>query len=517
MTNQLPEIAQAMLEPSFYPEKPDKVDLMQTQMSFIFIAGKYVYKLKKPVNLGYLDYSSLEKRRYFCEQEVELNRRLSPEVYLGVVPLYKNEGRYSFAEDGEIADYTVKMMYLPQDRMLDVLLRKSSVTEEMMEQVAAKMADFHSRAATDEEIGSFGKLDAIKVNTDENFDQTEKYIGKIITKEQYDHIKEYTDRMLEENPELFKDRVDKGRIKDCHGDLHAAHICFTNGISIYDCIEFNDRFRYCDTASEIAFLAMDLDHFGRADLSRAFVKSYIEHSRDEQMKNLLKFYKCYRAYVRGKVGCFKSDDPYIGEQERQQNIESTKSYFELADMYVRRHPVLFITTGLVGSGKSTLADNLAKRSGAAVISSDVVRKRLAEVPLNEHHYGEMDTGIYSSDFSEKTYGKMYSDAEEILTDGDSVILDATFSRKQDRERAEAIAGKTGADFYILECRLDEETTRKRLDERGKKVSVSDGRWEIYVKQKDKYEPVSGSESNHFVIDTAGSLKEQIDKIIEAVG
>jgi aminoglycoside phosphotransferase family enzyme len=332
--SQLPELVQALLDPKTYPEAPERVQLMQTQMSFVFIAGDFVYKVKKPVNLGYLDYTTLEKRRFFCQREVELNRRLCPEAYLGVVPVVKAKGRISLGGRGKVIDYAVKMRYLPQDRMMNVLLAANQVSTEMVTRVAQRLVDFHQKAETSATISAFGDIETIRVNTEENFDQTEKSIGRTISPEKYQRIKNYTRRFIENNVSLFRQRVAEGRIRDCHGDLHAAHICFTDGICIYDCIEFNDRFRYCDTASEIAFLAMDLDHYGRADLSRAFIRAYVAASQDEEILKLLNFYKCYRAYVRGKVESFKLDDPYIAEEEKTKTLAIARKYFELAEEYI---------------------------------------------------------------------------------------------------------------------------------------------------------------------------------------
>jgi len=490
---------------------------MQTQMSFIFLTGDYVYKLKKPVNLGYLDYTTLEKRRFFCYQELELNRRLCPEAYLDVVSVSRSQSGINLAGEGEIIDYTVKMLYLPQNRMMNILLDRNQVTPEMTRQVARKLVDFHTRAATNPEISAFGKIEAIRVNTDENFSQTEKYIGRTISEKQYHRIKNYTNGTLQTRAEIFKQRADSGKIRDCHGDLHAQHICFSNGICIYDCIEFNDRFRYCDVVSEIAFLSMDIDHFGRADLSRSFSDAYIEFSKDAQIKELLKFYKCYRAYVRGKVGCFKFDDPYISEDERKLTLETTRSYFELADSYSRSSPLLFITVGLVGSGKSTLSHAIAGRLGLTVISSDIVRKQLAAIPLTEHRLEEMESGIYSADFSLKTYDKLITSARDILEQGDSVILDASFIKADDRQKARQLAEETGADYLILECTLNEANTRQRLEKRMKNGSVSDGRWEIFGPQKLKFEPVTETAPDkHFIIDSSQPLYEQINHIIEKI-
>ncbi len=332
---ELPAVIQALLEPNAYPEAPEKgIELMQTQMSFILLADDFVYKIKKPVNLGFLDYSTLDKRRYYCQQEVKLNRRLCPEAYLGITPITRDQNRILVAGGGETIEYAVKMRHLPAEAMLDSLLVNNRVTPQMLASVAEKLAGFHQTAETSAGISTFGNLDAINENTGENFVQTKPYLGKTISRKQYQHIKAYTEDFIQGNATLFRKRVAGGRIRDCHGDLHAAHICFHNGICIYDCIEFNDRFRYGDVASEVAFLAMDLDHYGRADLSRHFVAAYVAQSHDEEIELLLNFYKCYRAYVRGKVACFKYDDPYISPEEKNEVLVNARSYFTLAESYL---------------------------------------------------------------------------------------------------------------------------------------------------------------------------------------
>ena len=330
----LPEIIQALLDPQAYPDPPQKVELAQTQMSFVFLADDYVYKVKKPVDLGYLDYTTLEKRRFYCQREVELNRRLCPDAYLGVLPVTGRGGQISIGGQGEAVEYAVKMRRLPQAKMLNVLLANDKVTPEMLADVAARLAEFHRQAETSASISSFGDLDTITMNTEENFTQTEKYLGHTISREKYRRIRAYTNRFIQGNTGLFKKRMTEGRIKDCHGDLHAAHICFCDSICIYDCIEFNDRFRYCDVASEVAFLAMDLDHYGRADLSGDFVNAYVTRSQDEELMTLLDFYKCYRAYVRGKVESFKLDDPHISPEEKTGVLAVARHYFELAESYI---------------------------------------------------------------------------------------------------------------------------------------------------------------------------------------
>ncbi len=330
----LPHKLDALVTPQAYPHRPQKIELVQTQMSFVFLTGDYVYKVKKPVNLGFLDYTTLEKRLFFCHQELELNRRLCPDVYLAVVPIVEDSTEIRVEGEGNPIEYAVKMRQLPQDRMMDVLLLNGHVTKEMIAEVAQRLAVFHEGARTSPEIATFGKLDVIRQNTDENFNQTEKYIGISIPPAKYKRIKSYTENFINSNSSLFHKRVKEGKVRDCHGDLHAAHICFTDDICIYDCIEFNDRFRYSDVASEIAFLAMDLDRYQRADLSQHMINAYVKLSHDEELLKLLNFYKCYRAYVRGKVESFKLDDPYISEEEKAKVLTVAQRYFELAESYV---------------------------------------------------------------------------------------------------------------------------------------------------------------------------------------
>ena len=332
--SELPPLEQALLDPQIYPHHPQKVELVQTQMSFLFLTGDYVYKVKKPVDLGYLDYTTLGRRKFFCHQEVKLNRRLCPQIYLEVVPLVKQGKKFLLDSQGEVIEYAVKMRQLPADRMMTVLLQRNQVSEEMVRKVAEKLSAFHQQAEVGEKINEFGSLRVVLTNTEENFNQTEKYIGISISREQYHHIKAYTGAFTQRNAPLFEKRVKEKRVKDCHGDLHTAHICFAEEVYIYDCIEFNDRFRYCDVASEVAFLAMDLDYHGHPELSKCFVNAYVKLSQDDEILKLLDFYKCYRAYVRGKVESFKLDDPHILEEEKAKALEKAKRYFELAEAYI---------------------------------------------------------------------------------------------------------------------------------------------------------------------------------------
>jgi aminoglycoside phosphotransferase family enzyme len=330
----LPELVEALLDPRAYPGNPGRIELVQTQISYVFLAGDFVYKAKKPVDMGFLDYTTLEKRRFFCHKEVELNRRLCPSAYLGVAPVTRDNGIYLINGKGEPLEYVVKMRRLPREAMMDALLPRGGVTGEMVGRVAEVIAAFHARAATDEEISRLGGLEAVVKNTEENFEQTEKYLDTIITPEVFRRIRDYTRDFIRDNTALFHRRAAGGRIRDCHGDLHASHVCFSEGICIYDCIEFIDRLRYSDVTADVAFLAMDLDHFGRADLADVFVREYVAAGGDTELPEMLNFYKCYRAYVRGKVSCFQYDDPHIAPEEREKSAAAARRYFELAESYI---------------------------------------------------------------------------------------------------------------------------------------------------------------------------------------
>jgi aminoglycoside phosphotransferase family enzyme len=328
-------ITNDLIKPEAYPEPTTQVEMLQTHISYIFITNEYVYKIKKPVNFGFLDFSTLEKRLYYCQKEVELNKRLSPDIYLDVVPITDNGESLAFSGDGETIDHAVKMRKIPMDKLMEKLLEEGKLTSKMVENVARKIAEFHEEAATSPEIEKFGSITVIKTNTDENFQQTKDYIGKSITKTQFEAIKKYTNEFYRTKKQVINNRIAEHKIKDCHGDLHMQHVCLTDPIIIFDCIEFNDRFRYSDTTADIAFLAMDLDYHGRSEFSKDLIEAYVKHSKDEGILDILNFYKIYRAYVRGKVIGFQLEDPNIPSEGKKKALDAAKKYFALALDYVK--------------------------------------------------------------------------------------------------------------------------------------------------------------------------------------
>ncbi len=332
----IPFLKKALLEPSIYPDNPKEIKFLETHISLLFFTGNFVYKIKKPVNFGFLDFTTLEKRRYFCEQEVYLNRRLSPDIYLGIIHITFDGRNVSIGGSDETIEYAVKMKQIPEEFLMDQLLKKGKVTKEMIEAISERLVDFYSMAETDEKIKGFARPERIKQDTDENFDQTEKYIGITISKVVYEEVKKRTNDFLKEKEDIFYLRIKDDRIRDCHGDLRLEHIFWGDRISIFDCIEFNERFRYMDVASDIAFLAMDLDYNEREDLNLPLIDTYVKLSGDKGLIRVLDFYKCYRAYVRGKVESFRLDDPNIQEEEKTEAYKRARRYFDLAHLYSRR-------------------------------------------------------------------------------------------------------------------------------------------------------------------------------------
>lgn len=326
-------LKKALLNPAIYPDHPGLIRLAETHISLVFLTGSYAYKVKKPVDFGFLDFTSIEKRKYYCEQEVALNRRLAPTLYLGVVRITEEDNKISVDGKGGVVEYAVKMKQIPEELLMNRLLEKKEVTFRMMEAISEKLVRFYFTAETSDRIKNFARPERVKQDTDENFEQTEKYLDVTIPGDIYQEVKEKTDRFYRTKEKVFYQRIKEDRIRDCHGDLRLEHIFWGEEISIIDCIEFNERFRYTDVAADIGFLAMDLDYHSREDLSDHLIQAYIGESGDHELMELLNFYKCYRAYVRGKVESFRLDDPNIPQEEKEEALKRARRYFDLAHHY----------------------------------------------------------------------------------------------------------------------------------------------------------------------------------------
>jgi aminoglycoside phosphotransferase family enzyme/predicted kinase len=510
------QLTHALLNPSAYPEPTKSVTLRQTHVSFLFITDNFVYKIKKPVDLGFLNFTTLDRRRFYCEEEVRLNRRLCPDVYLGVVQLRESPGGVSFHPHGRIVDYAVKMRRLPEERMLDHLLRENKVDETSIREIADTIASFHSVAEKNEEIDSYGSLTTITGNWEENFRQVADFVGTTIKAKDLELISEWVRGFLDENKDLFYDRISGGFIRDCDGDIHAENICLADKVYIFDCIEFNQRFRYIDTAADIAFLAMDFDYHNKNKFADVFVDTYISASGDTGLINVLDFYKIYRAFVRGKVESFRMNDRLMSFQEKASAKERAKRHFRLAAGYIMRRklpPGLIIFSGLMGTGKSTLASELAFELRLEIARSDVIRKQIAHIPETEHCLYRFGEGIYSEEFTRNTYEIMLKASENALRSGLGMVVDASCSRKHDRELFRTLAQKLAVPFHIIQTTCADELANSRLDYRMEsRLDASDGRRELFYLQKAEFEQLDASEGELLTVDTSHPIEKNLDTI-----
>jgi len=522
------DLYENLKNPDSYKEDVESIDIHQTHISFVALTGKYAYKVKKPVDFGFLDFSTLDRRKKFCQEELRLNKRLCPDIYLDVVKITKKNDGIEFNGSGEIVDYAVKMREFSQKNIMKNLLFRDKITKETVDDICNILVDFYKKGENSDDIDKFGRVDIIKKNTDENFNQTKNMIGVTIKKDVYNFIKKETNNFLKEHKEIFDKRINDGFIHDCHGDLHSGNIVIEDDeIFIFDCIEFNKRFRYSDVASDIGFLAMDLDYQGFPYLSSHLIKRYIEKSNDEGIFDVINFYKCYRAYVRGKVIGFRLNDDNISNKEKNDIKKIAGRYYDLAYYYAKLFSnadykkTVFITSGLTGTGKTTISDKISVDYDAYIISTDMIRKELAGIDKYERHHVEYNKGLYSPERMEETYNKVIEKAENQLKKDRNVVLDATFKTKKHRKMVKKMAEKNNSRFIILHCDCPEDVVKKWLDERVKKKSVSDGRWEIYVKQKDSFEDfedkndvISIDVSNKDLSYQIRVYNKIIDKIIE---
>jgi aminoglycoside phosphotransferase family enzyme/gluconate kinase len=504
------------LKKESFPNKPEKLEVIQTHISYVFIADQMVYKIKKPVNFGFLDFTTLQLRKFYYEKEVELNRRLCPEIYLGVVPISLTEKGYLVGDFSHVVEYAVEMKKLPEDGMMQKIIKDRALTEKHIDLIVEKLVPFYNSAKTGKGVNEYGSTDVISFNTEENFMQTEGFVGKALNKWRYNEIVSWNRNFLRENSSLFDKRIKEGYIREGHGDLYSANIAFDNlrKVYIFDCIEFNERFRCGDVASDIAFLSMDLDFHDYRELSEFFVKSYTERSDDRDLIKLLNFYKCYRAYVRGKIECFTSQSQTLSEEKRKEALEKAKKYFDLSYTYTKGKPKVFVVFGISGTGKSTFAKKLSEMTLAEVISSDIVRKGLAGIAPTEHHYEPFEKGIYNKEFTEKTYRKMIALARNSLKKGRDVILDATFRERPYRE--EVLQKLNFAEIYFILCSAKESIIKERFKRRAEKSEVSDARWEIFLEQKKYFDTPDEIPKDRLITVDTSEDRDDIYSILDKI-
>ncbi|HKB05479.1 MAG TPA: AAA family ATPase [Gemmataceae bacterium] len=504
----LPELLTALSDPAAYP-RPAQVDVRQTHLSAVFLVGDTVYKVRKPVNLGFVDFTTLEKRKRDCDEEVRLNRRLAPSVYRGAVPITRGGGRVKVGGSGEPIEWAVEMVRLPDEATLKERLARDEVTVPQIENIARRIAEFHRAAQRGEHVSRYGRFDVVAGNARENFIQTAGHVGLTVRRPVYDRCRELTERVLTDLKDVIEARAARGVPCDTHGDLHLSHVYLfpdrppPDDLVIIDCIEFAERFRFADPVADIAFLVMDLAYHGRPELAPICVDTYFAASGDDEGRRLLPFYVAYRAVVRAKVKGMAAQESEVAEEQRTRMRAEAQAHWLFAFGTLEepaRRPVLALVGGLPGTGKSTLARGLAAAANLTVIRSDEVRKELAGVPRDERA-----AGFYTPEWTERVYSECLKRAGDVLRDGGRAIVDASFATNRHRRMFLTMTRQLGVPAVLLVCRAPEGLVRERL--RLRRGDVSDAGWEVFEGMRDRWDELSAETRRRTVeVDTTDAAK-----------
>ena len=504
------KLREQMLTPDFYPHVPASVTEYQTHISHVFIAPPYVYKVKKPVDFGFLNFTTLARRRFFTHRELYLNSRFSPGLYLDVLPITFDGRAYHLNGEGDAVEYALRMRRFNDENTMKKLIASGGLSEGQIDRLSKKLSAIHQGAHRVNPARGLGAFTSVKFDCEENFDQLSPFAGDFIEESLWRDVKEGTLGFLERHRALFELRSSHGFIRDCHGDLHTEHIIFEEKeIYIFDCIEFNERFRYIDTMSDFAFLMMELAFLGQQASADRLEKGYFDLITDKWGPFLLNFYACYRATVRSKVHAFTAGDDRVPESQREASRQLSVRYLELANRLVQAYqrPALVLTMGLSGTGKTMVAKKLEVLSGIRTLHSDVIRKDLFQGP--DARTGQWNDGMYRPENKMQVYEKMFKEAENSLKAGDSICLDASFLDPLQREMAVRTAERQQAALTVLLCQCDEAEVREHLSKRKEAgEDPSDADFAIYLKQKAAFTgPAPIPASRVFSVDTSGDIPE----------
>ena len=501
------QLIDCMLDPGFYDHAVDQVKLIETHISLVFLTGKYAYKIKKPVDFGFLDFTRLDRRKFYCEEEIRLNRRLAPDIYLDVIPITKTNETFSIAGDGEIVEYAVRMHEFNQHCLIEQYLNDQKLTDNHILQLADTLANFHNNIAIADEQSPFGLPEEAIKPVEHNFVLLEPILDDDELLKKLNTIKQASLDLYTAIKPVLLQRKQHGFIRECHGDAHLGNIAIIdNEIVIFDGIEFNDSFKWIDTMSELAFLVMDLQDHEQDNYASMVLNRYLETTGDYAGLRVLRFYQLYRAMVRAKVTALRSQQQDKGSKEYQQSMHELHNYFDLALRYIHHsRGFIAITHGISGSGKSWVASRLANASNGILIRSDVERKRL---------FADKYDNIYTDDITQKTYQHLAQQAELISSAGYPVLVDATFLEKQWRDLFRELAEKHSLPLYILHCHTDTATIEKRIKQRDRNNDdVSDADINIMKQQLDHYQPLA-DEERAFIIDIDTTEITSLDVVVD---
>ncbi|GGO88545.1 hypothetical protein GCM10011348_44240 [Marinobacterium nitratireducens] len=459
-----PEFIQSLRDPAAYSHATGDIRVIETHISWLLLTGEYAYKVKKPVDFGFLDFTSLEKRQHFCEEELRLNRRLAPDIYLELVPITGTPSQPRMGGDGEAFEYAVRMRQFDTELRLDLLLQQKRFEPAWIDTLAEQIAAFHQQVPMVASDSPWGEPETIWEVVSDNFMHLQDVLDDPHDWSAVQQLSQQTAQQFRDLTEVIRRRKTEGHVCECHGDLHLANITlFHDKLRLFDCIEFNLQFRWIDTICDLAFLLMDLEANGQFRWAHRLLNRYLELTGDYKSLKLLNFYKAYRAMVRAKVAM-------LGEHK---DLDTFRRYLRLAQHYARRpQPALLLMHGLSGSGKSHISGQLVERIDAIRIRSDIERKRLYRELSRKGEKLE----LYGQEMNIRTYHQLFDTTRAMLRAGYTVIVDATFIRQRPRLSYAELAQSLGIPFRIISCHCEQKLIEARLKRRqasGKDASDAD--------------------------------------------
>jgi hypothetical protein len=463
-------ILEALREPARYPHPADRVELVETHISRVFLAGDYAYKVKKPVALGFLDFSTLEARRFYCEEELRLNRRTAPDLYLDVVPIAETPRGVRVGGEGEPIEYALEMRRFPQDALADSLARRGELGAPQVDALAAAIAAFHASIPAASSDADYGSPERIAATALASFEQ----LGALAPAEgaRLAELRAWTESESARLAGLFAARRRDGFVRECHGDLHLGNIAFLDGRPVpFDCIEFSAELRWIDVMNEVAFLAMDLMEHGLPGLAWRFLDGYLQATGDYPGVRVLRYYLVYRAMVRAMIACIREHQPGAGAAAQGRAHREYGEYLGVAGSLAKpARPALLLMHGVSGSGKTTIAQAMLEALGAVRVRSDVERKRLHGLDPRARTRATVHGGIYGPESTRATYGRLAQAARDVVESGYRVVVDAAFLQREERERFRSLARELGAPFLVVSCIASEAALRGRVARRQAAMS-----------------------------------------------
>jgi len=484
-----------LCDPASYLGQATTVELIQTHISYVALTDGYAYKVARAVDLGFVDFSTLEKRRLNAHRAIELNRRLCPDVYLDVVPILEHQGSLRFANKGESGDaaveYAVRMRRMPDEGFLDRRLREDRVRSSDWDRLITMLVEFYRRQPAEKVISENACPGNLRGIVFANIEPAVELHNAGISPATVVALLHYYRQYFDKQAQLLARRVEQGWIRDGHGDLRPEHIHLsTDRVRAFDCIEFSDRLRHVDVAADIAFLAMELDYTGHTEASRRVCAALADALGDREQSDVLDFYKCYRACVRGRVAVIHAQDARAHKAESEARRLKAQAYYRLALNYATHGstPILLAVMGRVATGKTTLGNQLSVELGCEAYHSDTVRKQLAGLPMAERPTESMRRDLYAPAMTDRTYARLLQLAEQHLRNGNSVILDATFSQNRHRAMMQDLSQAVCCDLCLFELEAPDDLILARLREReGQYGVVSDARTEDFARLSAAYE------------------------------